>query len=263
MPSRVLGAGYAPRSSRSCVVCVGAAMPDHGFAPAYKKINYPDRQRRDMSLKSASMISLTTRPLSAPSLEFVDTAPGTRGAGARPRRPATPGSARRAGTICRPSSRPATRTRSSAWAAPGPTPRGGRSRARAASSHSSESAHRNCQRAEISIAQAHARGHELHLLPPAPAPLRRPAARAGLLPPGPRHERPPHLAPRPLSPILGLDGLSPSGHFFISSDEGGDAPFDAPRRARNTRTPSRELTSNPSRRGAGESSTLGDRASRR
>ena len=237
MPSRVLGAGYAPRSSRSCVVCVGAAMPDHGFAPAYKKINYPDRQRRDMSLKSASMISLTTRPLSAPSLEFVDTAPGTRGAGARPRRPAAPGSARRAGTICRPSSRPATRTRSSAWAAPGPTPRGGRSRARAASSHSSESAHRNCQRAEISIAQAHARGHELHLLPPAPAPLRRPAARAGLLPPGPRHERPPHLAPRPLSPILGPDGLSPSRPFFISSDEvGDDAPFDALRRARNTRT---------------------------
>ena len=141
-PSGVLGAGYSSpaESSRSCVVCVGAAMPDHGFAPAYKKINYPDRQRRDMSLKSASMISLTTRPLSAPSLEFVDTAPGTRGAGARPRRPATPGSARRAGTICRPSSRPATRTRSSAWAAPGPTPRGGRSRARAASSHSSESA---------------------------------------------------------------------------------------------------------------------------
>lgn len=65
-------------------------MPDHGFAPAYKKINYPDRQRRDMSLKSASMISLTTRPLSAPSLEFVDTAPGTRGAGARPPPPRGP-----------------------------------------------------------------------------------------------------------------------------------------------------------------------------
>ena len=119
------------------------------------------------------------------------------------------------------------------------------------------------QRAEISIAQAHARGHELHLLPPAPAPLRRPAARAGLLPPGPRHERPPHLAPRPLSPILGPDGLSPSRplSYFQRRSRRRRALRRTSTRAKYAHT--LELTSNPSRRGPGESSTFGTRASRR
>ena len=53
-------------------------MPEHGFAPTYRTINYPDRQRKGINnLSSGSTISLTQRPLSTPSMEFVDTAPGT------------------------------------------------------------------------------------------------------------------------------------------------------------------------------------------
>ena len=64
----------APRRRR----CRHGPMPEHGFAPTYRTINYPDRQRKGINnLSSGSTISLTQRPLSTPSMEFVDTAPGT------------------------------------------------------------------------------------------------------------------------------------------------------------------------------------------
>ena len=55
----------------------GGGGRGHG-APRYRTLNYPDRQRRHLLGSSSSGMSLTSRPLSAPSMEFHRTAPGSR-----------------------------------------------------------------------------------------------------------------------------------------------------------------------------------------
>ena len=68
-----------------CVAISGQRSTDEpldgGIAPmsvSHRALNYPDRQRRHLLGGSSSGMSLTSRPLSSPSLEFLNTAPGSR-----------------------------------------------------------------------------------------------------------------------------------------------------------------------------------------